>query len=52
MARSITFPLTIKALEFGKRVLMLGGRPISRTFLKSALETLLLAMAFSPFKDS
>jgi hypothetical protein len=49
MARSIAFPLTIKALEFGKSDLILGGRPISRAFLKSALETFLLAITFSPF---
>ena len=27
MARSTTLPLTISALEFGNRALMLGGRP-------------------------
>ena len=49
IARSTTFQLTIKALEFGKSFLILGGRPISRAFLKSAFETFLFAMAFSPF---
>src|SRR4030042_4159624 len=35
IARSMTFPLTISALEFGNNLLILGGRPISRAFLKS-----------------
>jgi hypothetical protein len=35
MALSMTLPLTIKALEFGKSFAMCGGRPISRAFKKS-----------------
>jgi hypothetical protein len=35
MALSMTLPLTIKALEFGKSFAMFGGRPISRAFKKS-----------------
>jgi hypothetical protein len=33
----------------GKSLLIFGGRPISMALLKSALETFLFAMAFSPF---
>jgi hypothetical protein len=50
MARSTTFPLTIKAFELGKSFLILGGRPISRALLKPVEEAFLFAMAFPPFK--
>src|SRR4030043_1309414 len=36
IARSMTFPLTISALEVGNRDWMLGGRPTWRAFSKSA----------------
>jgi hypothetical protein len=35
-ARSITFPLTIRALELGNRLTTLGGLPIRSAFSKSA----------------
>jgi hypothetical protein len=49
MARSTTLPLTIKAWELGKSLLIVGGLPISRAFLKPAGEAFALAMTLSPF---
>ena len=37
MARSIALPLTIRALELGKSLTTLGGRPIFSALLKSVL---------------
>ena len=36
IARSMTFPLTMSAFEFGNSVLMFGGRPTWSAFSKSA----------------
>jgi hypothetical protein len=49
MPRSTALPLTIKAFELGKNLLMVGGRPISSAFLKSALETFCFAITHSPY---
>jgi hypothetical protein len=50
MARSINFPLTKRALEFGKHLTTFGGRPICKAFSKSAVLLLLVAaMAYPPY---
>jgi hypothetical protein len=50
MALSIYFPLTIRALEFGKHLATFGGRPICNAFSKSAVLPLLVsAMAVPPY---
>jgi hypothetical protein len=36
MDLSMNFPLTIKALEFGKHLTTFGGRPICKAFSNSA----------------
>ena len=42
-ARSITLPLTIRAWEFGKRLVMFGGRPTARALEKSTpLESVMI----------
>ena len=51
IARSTTLPLTISALEFGNRALMLGGRPTWSAFSKSsayAMEGLLQGVVDAP----
>jgi hypothetical protein len=48
MARSITLPLTIRALELGNRLTTLGGRPIWSAFSKSAV---LMKDIKTPYQD-
>jgi hypothetical protein len=46
----MNLPLTINAFEFGKSLVMLGGRPICNAFAKSTAFTVFVpAMILPPF---